>query len=150
MSLTDQEICIRRAQPGDEPGMAALEKICFAVPWKEEDFIHEIRENRLAIYVVAECCSEIIGCAGVWRVLDEGHITNVSVSPEFRRQGIAKKIIEEIICIAEAEGVSRFTLEVRPSNEAALSLYSGFGFREAGRRKGYYSDNGEDAIIMWR
>ena len=83
-------------------------------------------------------------------MIDEGHITNVAVLPEHRGKHIASAIIAVMIEFTEGQGIKRFTLEVRSSNEAAKGLYRKFNFKEEGLRKGYYQDNGEDAVIMWR
>lgn len=144
------ELLIRRAEPRDVKGMAELDVLCFAAPWSEESFRQEVSENNLALYLAAEIEGELVGYAGIWAIIDEGHITNVAVHPNHRRRGIAKALMEVLIASCEEEGLVRQTLEVRPSNEAALRLYESYGFQEAGRRKGYYEDNGEDALIMWR
>lgn len=144
------ELIIRRAEARDVLPMALLDSLCFAAPWSEESFRQEVTENNLALYLVAETDGVIAGYAGVWAILDEGHITNVAVHPDYRRRGIASALMEILIRSCEEEGITCQTLEVRPSNQAALALYAAFGFREEGRRKGYYEDNGEDALIMWR
>jgi len=99
---------------------------------------------------VAEVGGLVVGYSGMWVILDEGHITNVAVHPEHRGKQIAESLLLELIKAGVVRGVRRVTLEVRPSNRAALNLYNRLGFVSAGRRKGYYSDTGEDAIIMWR
>lgn len=141
---------IRKAVPEDAARMAELEKICFAAPWSEASLRHEIEENPVAMYIVAELDGKIVGYAGVWWILDEGHITNVSVDPDYRDRKVATAVIEALIEAAGNEGVDKFTLEVRVSNAPALALYRKFDFKEVGIRKGYYEDNGEDAIIMWK
>jgi ribosomal-protein-alanine N-acetyltransferase len=83
-------------------------------------------------------------------VLDEGHITNVAVLPDFRRKGIAVSLITSIFELSRAEGVTKYTLEVRASNETAISLYKRMNFEECGVRKKYYENNSEDAVIMWK
>lgn len=145
-----KKLLVRKAVLGDAKRMAELEKLCFKTPWSEAAIRREIEENPVAIYIIAELHGQVIGYAGVWWILDEGHITNVAVDPEYRDNKVATEIISGLIRVAEAEGVNKFTLEVRLSNEPALSLYRKFGFREVGLRKEYYEDNGEDAIIMWR
>lgn len=93
---------------------------------------------------------ELIGYIGVWSIADEGHINNVAVLPKYRRMHVGTILLNTMINATEEAGIVSHTLEVRASNEAAQSLYGRFGFKESGRRKGYYEDNGEDAIIMWR
>ncbi len=145
-----QDMIIRNAEVEDAIVLARLDKLCFSEPWSYESFKQEIIENDLAIYIVAEIGKQIVGYAGIWLIMDEGHITNVAVIPEFRRKGIAKALIEVLINICESENIIAETLEVRASNEPAKNLYAQYGFKEAGIRKGYYEDNHEDAIIMWR
>ena len=101
-------------------------------------------------YTLAEVDGKPAGYAGLWRVAGEGHINNVAVDPGYRKRGIGTEIIKKLMDDARKEGIKEFTLEVRPSNEAAIALYRKFGFDSEGRRKAYYQDNGEDALIMWR
>ena len=143
-------LVIRQADETDIDAIARLEEICFATPWSRESIRQELTENKLAFYVIAELDGEIVGYAGMWLVIDEGHITNVAVLPVHRGKHIASAIIAVMIEFTEGQGIKRFTLEVRSSNEAAKGLYRKFNFKEEGLRKGYYQDNGEDAVIMWR
>ena len=144
------ELIIRNAEERDVKEMAELDLICFADPWSEESFRNEILTNERAFYIAAEIDGKLAGYAGLWAILDEGHITNVAVSPEYRRKGVGKAIVGTLIEVAEENGLNSFTLEVRESNLPAQGLYEQFGFKSAGVRKGYYIDNGENAIIMWR
>ncbi len=146
-----RRITLRRAGKADAPVMARLDARCFSDPWSEPSFAEDLK-NPLAYYLAAQTeAGEIIGYAGIWLVLDEGHITNVAVSPDYRRCGIGKLLLSRLFTICEEEfAIGAFTLEVRVSNEPAQNLYRSFGFCEAGRRRGYYADNGEDALIMWR
>ena len=91
----------------------------------------------------------VVGYAGMWKIQDEGHITNIAVHPEFRGVHIGKALMSQLINEARSLGVNSMTLEVRKSNIIARNLYESFGFKEAGVRKGYYADNKEDAIVMW-
>lgn len=138
------------AELKDVRQMATLDQMCFAAPWSVESFRREIEENAAALYLVADWNGLIIGYVGLWEIVDEGHITNVAVHPDFRRNGIASQLLKLLITVTEQGGIVSHTLEVRPSNSAAIALYSGFEFHEAGRRKAYYEDNREDALIMWR
>lgn len=144
------KLIIRNAEERDIKSMAELDIICFTEPWSEEAFKSEIMENDRAFYIVAENNGKIVGYAGLWAILDEGHITNVAVAPEFRRKGIGRSIINTLLEVNEKNGLNSFTLEVRESNFPAQALYEEFKFKPAGVRKGYYLDNGENAIIMWR
>lgn len=143
-------IVIREADPLDVDSMTQLDQICFAVPWHREDFEKELTDNERAVYIVAEDEEQIIGYAGLWCIVDEGHITNVAVHPDYRGKGLGRKLVNTMLVEARKKANTKnFTLEVRVSNTPAIKLYQSFGFEEAGRRKGYYSDNKEDAAIMW-
>lgn len=146
------DLIIREAEIKDVDAMAELDKLCFAVPWSRQSFYSEITQNPRAIYIVCENgeTGEIAGYAGLWVILDEGHITNVAVRPTYRRHHIASRMLEMLLSCAESCGVTAETLEVRRSNNAAISLYTGFDFHKEGVRNGYYEDNNEDALIMWR
>ncbi len=138
---------ITRMTMEDVPEIAALEKVCFKVPWSEKSFRDEM-SNKLAIYHVAKDNGKCIGYAGFWNVSGEGGITNVAVLPEYRRQGVGSMLITEMIKTAETLELLLLTLEVRKSNLAAQALYGKYGFEIIGERKRYYSDNNEDAFIM--
>ncbi len=132
-------------------GVYELSKACFSVPWSLDSISYEI-ENPLAKYVIAENLStkEVIGYAGVWIIAGEGDITNIAVNPSYRKQGIASSLLIKLFEVCKENSCSGITLEVRASNIAAQNLYKKFNFKEEGIRKKYYSDNGEDAIIMWK
>ncbi len=121
--------------------------MCFPLPWSRESFLTELK-NPLAQYIVAQEGFVLQGYAGVWLIFDEGHITNVAVHPRARGRRIGELLLANIMALASANGAVVVTLEVRPSNDAALSLYRRMGFEEKGHRRGYYLDNGEDALIM--
>lgn len=127
-----------------------VEHLSFRIPWSRSAFIEEITNNKFAIYISAAIKGQTVGYAGMWKVCDEGHITNIAVHPDYRGNGIGSLLIEKLIDIARQEGISSMTLEVRRSNLVAQSLYNKYGFCIAGMRKSYYADNGEDALIMWR
>ena len=141
----------RFAEEKDLPAMAEVERRCFHTPWSEESLRDDLTGNPLSVYMVLEAESgDVAGYMSLWRILDEGHINNVAVLPEYRRRGGASEMLEFMLEYSEKNGISSHTLEVRVSNEGAIGLYRKFGFKEAGVRKGYYEDNGEDALIMWR
>ena len=127
-----------------------IEKLSFTTPWSKNAFIHEIKDNKFAIYISALVNNKVVGYAGMWQIFDEGHITNIAVHPEFRENGIGSRLLKKLIEISREKGIKKITLEVRKSNTAAKNLYYKYGFKEEGIRKSYYSDNGEDAIIMWK
>lgn len=130
--------------------VARIEKECFPIPWPRETLEFEVLYNDLAEYIVALDGPRVVGYGGMWMVLDEAHITNIAVTPLYRRRGIGRMLIHGLARRAVALGANRMALEVRPSNEPARNLYRSLGFTNCGRRRGYYQDNNEDAIIMWR
>ena len=129
--------------------VAELERICFSVPWSRKMLAEEL-ENQCAAFLVAEdaASGKVMGYAGLLVAADEGYITNVAVFPEARQQGIASQLIDVFIRFAKGNHLAFLTLEVRPSNMAAIILYGRKGFRSVGRRKNYYDHPKEDAIIM--
>jgi len=128
-----------------------LERICFSRPWSRKMLAEEL-ENQCAAFLVAEDADsgEVVGYAGLLVMADEGYITNVAVFPQFRRQGIAGELVQVFLRFAQANQLAFLTLEVRPSNTAAIALYQSFGFEEVGRRKNYYDLPKEDALILTR
>lgn len=127
-----------------------IEKLCFSIPWAKNAFLIEISENRCAKYFVAHINEQIIGYGGMWLMVDEAHITNIAVHPSFRKRGVGLTILKALADEALRNGADKMTLEVRVSNHKALKLYEGMGFVGVGVRKRYYSDNDEDALIMWK
>lgn len=132
-------------------GVYELSKECFAIPWTLESINNEIN-NPLAKYVIAQDLStgEVVGFVGVWIIAGEGDITNIAVSSKYRKLGIASNLLIKLFDVCKTFNCEDITLEVRASNIPAQNLYKKFNFKEEGIRKGYYSDNGEDAIIMWK
>lgn len=127
-----------------------IEKLCFPNPWSEKALIQEIEYNQLARYRIITHGDEVIAFGGMWLIMDEAHITNIAVHPDYRGQGIGDLLLRALIEVAEREGIFQLTLEVRPSNYPAIQLYYKYGFEVVGRRKGYYEDDGEDALVMWK
>ena len=131
----------------DAVSLAAMERICFSDPWSESAFEHEMT-NPLSTWLVAEEAGAVIGYVGAQTVLDEADIMNIAVLEAFRRQGIAESLICALIDVLRDKQVARLFLEVRVSNDPALSLYRKLGFEEVGRRKNYYRHPREDAYIL--
>lgn len=129
------------------PQIAQLERTCFSHPWSEELLLQELWNDASAVIVAEGENGTVLGYAGVNTVLDEGYINNVAVTPQFRRQGVADELIAALVRFGRAK-LAFLTLEVRASNAPAIALYAKHGFREAGRRKNYYDDPKEDAILM--
>jgi ribosomal-protein-alanine acetyltransferase len=132
----------------DVAAVQAIERASFTTPWPDDAYRSELRSNRLATYVVARVGDEIVGFGGLWIMVDEAHITTFAVHPDRRRQGIGERLLLALLDVALARGAREATLEVRLSNLPARRLYEKYGFRPVGVRPRYYSDDGEDALIM--
>ncbi len=141
---------VRRATPADADAIVAIERASFAVPWSEASVRHDLETNPDARVWVAEEAGRVVGYAGLWRVLDEGQVNDVAVLPDVRRRGIGRALVRRMARDAADEGIVRLTLEVRSRNTAAIALYEAEGFGREGRRKGYYADDGDDAVLMGR
>ncbi len=139
---------IRDMCAADIEQILEIERQSFQSPWSRAAFESELK-NLLAHYLLLVEDDKVIGYAGFWQILDEGHITNVALLPTYRGRGLAKRLIGQLIDRARQLNIVQMTLEVRPSNAVARQLYTSFGFSVEGRRPRYYSDSGEDALIMW-
>ena len=148
MHKVDFEINLMRQS--DLDSVMEIEAASFPTPWSRNAFLSEIYENSRACYLVARQNGTVIGYVGIWIILDEGHITNLAVHTDHRRRGVGERLMKAIMDYAKAKGARRTTLEVRVSNLGAQRLYERLGFVSVGIRPGYYHDNGEDAMIMWR
>lgn len=126
----------------------AIEAQVYPRPWSSRLFEDELgRGGRL--YLVARVGPTVVGYAGLLMIADDGHVATVAVDPAWQNQGIASRLLAELVRGAIGLGANQLTLEVRVSNLAAQSVYRRFGFAPAGARKAYYGDNGEDALVMW-
>ena len=139
---------IERMQVDDIAAVVELDKKCFPVPWSASAYATEIH-NTSAYYTVARADGRMIGYAGMWLIMDEAHITTIGVAPEFRRRKIGERILIDLLDEAIHRGARRVTLEVRRSNAAAQKLYDKYYFHTVAVRRGYYTNNNEDAIVMW-
>ncbi|MEQ4484227.1 ribosomal protein S18-alanine N-acetyltransferase [Cohnella silvisoli] len=126
-----------------------IERESFTAPWSEEAFRNELTQNLFAKYMIMELEDTIVGYGGMWLIIDEAHITNIAIREKYRGLGYGKKLLHEMMRTALWLGAQRMTLEVRVSNERAQALYRKMGFYPSGVRPAYYSDNLEDALIMW-
>lgn len=133
----------------DIDAVQEVERASFPIPWPANAFRHELTTNRNARYIVARERDKIVGYAGLWLMVDEGHITTFAVLPEHRRKRIGERLLQRLFDVAQDMGAEWLTLEVRVSNLPAQRLYEKYGFKRAGVRRRYYSDNNEDALIMW-
>ena len=139
---------IDRMTVADLPSVHEIERASFMTPWPPHAYRSEIETNRLAAYVVARSGGEIVGYGGIWLMVDEAHVTTFAVHPGWRRQRIGERLILALLDEALRRGAREATLEVRLSNVAARRLYEKYGFRPAGLRPRYYTDDNEDALIM--
>ncbi len=139
---------VRRMVLQDVDAGAAIELATFPTPWSHDAFVSELTRNVAARYVVAEIDGQVIGYAGAWLILDESHITNIAIGEAWRGQGYGRRLTEGLLQYLSNLGAAYATLEVRVSNDRARNLYTSLGFVTAGKRKRYYEDNGEDALLM--
>lgn len=132
----------------DVPRVMEIEQECFPTRWHESAYYTELA-NRSAFYIVASIDSEIVGYAGMWLIMDEAHITTLGVARDYRGRKIGEMLLVGLLDEAMRRSIRRATLEVRQSNNVAQNLYRKYGFAAAAIRRGYYTDNGENAVIMW-
>ncbi len=148
MEQKAEGLSFREMVPEDAAAVERVERACFSMPWSRESFWQEAANDQ-TYYLLACREGQVVGYAGAWLVAGEAQVTNVAIHPDWRGRGFATKLMERLILEVRARGATAMTLEVRPSNTAALALYEKFGLRSVGRRRGYYQDNGEDALILW-
>ena len=132
----------------DIPAVHAIESASFPTPWPPYAFRQELETNRMAHYLVVRAGERVIAYAGIWLMVDEAHVTTFAVLPAYRRRGVGGLLMSGLMALSADTGATVLTLEVRLGNVAARQLYQRFGFRPVGVRPRYYSDNGEDALIM--
>jgi ribosomal-protein-alanine N-acetyltransferase len=130
------------------PSILAIEQTTNSAPWSERSFQNELGHKH-GVFLVAIEDGQVIGYGGVWLVIDEAHVTTISVSEAFRRRGVGTRLMIELLSRAKAAGMLCSTLEVRASNLPAVKLYENLGYAVTATRKGYYPDNNEDALVMW-
>jgi len=142
---------IRPIRREDIAQIAEIEKLCFAMPWSEESIRKDVTENVVACWLVMDDGEgRVLAYAAMWFVLDEAHVCNVAVHPDFRGRGYGKAIFGALVETAKKNSMSLMELEVRRSNTVAQNLYHSFGFIDVGYRKRYYEDNKEDALLMFK
>ena len=143
-------VLYRKMTIADVEAVHAIEVATFPSPWTLDSFYYEMTENRFSHYLVAEDdMGTIVGFCGVWLVIDAAQITNVAVVESVRGQGIGEGLMREAMRIAKEANMDVMSLEVRVTNTVAQNLYRKLGFQDGGIRKGYYTDNQEDALVMW-
>ncbi len=144
-----EDYIFRYMRDEDIDEVLAVEHASFTTPWSREAFYNELHNNKFAVYNVLEHEKRVIGYCGVWVVIDEAHVTNVAILPEYRGKKLGETMMRKLISITRDMGARSMTLEVRVTNIVAQSLYRKLGFQNGGIRKNYYSDNLEDALVMW-
>ena len=159
-----QQLAIELMHESDVATVQEIEREIFATPWPRNAYYRELASRSSAHYVVlrvdpvieppplfraAGLDATIIGYGGMWRMYDEAHVTTIGVRHDLQHQGYGRVVFAGLVQAAYDMGAKWITLEVRTTNENAMRMYEGFGFKVIGRRKGYYTDNGEDAIVMW-
>jgi ribosomal-protein-alanine N-acetyltransferase len=142
-------LVIERMREEDIAPVQAIEREIFLTPWPKNAYHRELSQNRQASYIVLRREGEIVGYGGLWKVGDEAHVTTIGVRARDQHRGLGRALFAALVQRAYVLGARWITLEVRNSNDHAIRLYEAFGFKVIGRRRGYYTDNGEDAIIMW-
>jgi ribosomal-protein-alanine N-acetyltransferase len=149
-----EQLAIEPMRESDIPTVQEIERHIFATPWPRNAYYRELSSRSSAYYVVLRRWNgpepgQMVGYAGMWRMYDEAHVTTIGVRRDVQGSGYGRVIFAALVQAAYEMGAKWVTLEVRASNDTAMRLYEGFGFKVIGRRKGYYTDNGEDALVMW-
>ncbi|MBT2694074.1 ribosomal protein S18-alanine N-acetyltransferase [Bacillus sp. ISL-55] len=145
----NKTITFRNMTVDDLDQVMEVEVNSFTIPWSREAFFNELTKNQFAQYLIVEVDQKVVGYCGVWIIIDEAHITNIALLPEYRGMKLGEALMGKVMELAREMGALRVTLEVRVSNERAQKLYRKFGFEEGAIRKQYYTDNMEDALVMW-
>jgi ribosomal-protein-alanine N-acetyltransferase len=142
------DLTIRRMALEDVEQVVAIDEASFSMPWPARSFHFELTDNPASRSWVAELDGKVIGILVAWLIVDEIHIATIATHNDFRRQGIGEKLLVHTLKSAKEEGAVTSFLEVRESNRFARQMYNKFGYVEVGRRRHYYKDNNEDAILM--
>ena len=144
----DQAITLAPMVLEDLDEVLEIERASFQTPWSRGAFRYELTQNRVARSIIVRVGRQLVGYLCLWEIGHEIHVTNLAVHPSFRRRGTARALLRHVLDGARRNGVELVFLEVRPTNVEALTLYESLDFRVIGRRKGYYFDTGEDALVM--
>ena len=145
----DNRFTIRKMQREDVEEVYQIELLSFSAPWSKESLFYELEQNLFAKYLVVEFEGKVIGYCGLWVIMDDAQITNIAVHPDYRNMKIGEALLRFSIQLSKEMNAKRLSLEVRVSNHIAQSLYKKVGFLSGGIRKRYYTDNQEDALVMW-
>ncbi len=148
MATVTHSVVIEPMAEADIHEVSIIEHLCYSVPWHKSAYETELH-NRSAYYVVARENRAVVGYGGMWVVMDECHLTTLAVLPDMRRRGIGRQLLSTLLRESIRRGACRATLEVREMNTSAQRLYHAYGFREQAVRRSYYTDNQENALVMW-
>jgi len=144
-----ENFLIRKMEIDDISNVGKVETATYKNPWPQDIFLRELTENDHAHYFVAVLGDKVIGYGGMWLVVDDAQITNIAIHPSYRGHKFGEKLFQQIFDYGVHHGMRRLSLEVRESNMVAQRMYQKFGLVRAGIRKNYYTDDGEDAVVMW-
>lgn len=133
----------------DLAAVLRIEGLSFTTSWPMNAFANEIRDNKLAHYFIGRYDAQLVAYGGIWVIMEDSHVTTIAVHPDYRGLKLGEEMLLKLLDEAIARGASWITLEVRESNDAAQKLYRKYGFTTVSTRRGYYSDNGENALVMW-
>jgi [ribosomal protein S18]-alanine N-acetyltransferase len=149
--VISSDLKLRSLTTDDLSAILELDQACFGGLWTMDGYQRELDSPNSELLGLFSPLSRVklLGMGCFWSILDEAHITILAIHPQYHRQGLGQALLYALLKTACDRGLERATLEVRASNLAAISLYQKFGFKTAGRRRGYYKDNGEDALILW-
>ena len=151
MSATANKVDFRRLELRDLNAIETIERESYPTPWSRSMFAGELaKPSSICLGAVDSASDELVGYLIISRYVDAWHVMNVAVAPSHRRRGIARGLMERLFELTARDARRGYTLEVRVSNDGAIQLYEALGFRARGIRRGYYTDNREDALIMWR
>ncbi len=149
MPLQRPQLVLEEMQHADVNAVLRIEDAAFHSTWPDNAFRHELEENRLAHYFVARHEGEVVGFGGIWVILEDSHITTIAVHPQFQGRKFGEALLLTLLMQAVAKNAAWMTLEVRISNTSAQRLYHKYGFTTVATRRAYYTDNQEDALVMW-
>jgi [ribosomal protein S18]-alanine N-acetyltransferase len=142
---------LRKLALGDLAAIDAIERASYPTPWSRSMFASELgKSSSISLGAVAADTGELVGYLVISRYVDAWHVMNIAVAPDWRRRGIATALLERLFEVTAQDGRRGYTLEVRVSNTSAIRLYERLGFKSRGVRRAYYTDNREDALIMWK
>jgi [ribosomal protein S18]-alanine N-acetyltransferase len=148
-SGSPEPLIITPMMHADISEVLAIERASFTTTWPSDAFYNELHTNKLAHYFVGRAAGKIVGYGGTWVIFEDSHVTTIATAPSVRGRGYGERLLLHLLDDAIERGASWMTLEVRESNVAAQQLYRKYGFTTVTTRKGYYSDNNENALVMW-